>query len=274
MEYSKLNIQKQGQTIGIEGNILGQVISLVNQKGGVGKTTSSVNLAGALALKGYKCLLIDMDPQGNASRALNSQFEPPTIYKVLSEGVSIQESLQETDTDNLFLISSSGHLSAFNLEVLDKDSWEFCLKNQIKALIKDFDYIFIDCPPSLGPLTVNVLVASHRFIVPLQCEYYALEGLSQLIETIRRIRANFNPNLKFQGILLTMFDVRNKLSRQIETEVRTHFEDKVFQTIVPRNVRLSEAPGFGKSIFQYDPRSLGAKSYYDLSTEFEQTAHL
>ena len=253
---------------------MGQVISLVNQKGGVGKTTSSVNLAGALALKDYKCLLIDMDPQGNASRALNSQSERPTIYNVLSGDISIRESLQKTDLDNLFLISSSGHLSAFNLEALNKDSWEFCLKNHIKTLIKDFDYIFIDCPPSLGPLTVNVLAASHQFIVPLQCEYYALEGLSQLIETIRRVRANLNPGLKFQGILLTMFDVRNKLSRQIETEVRAHFEDKVFQTIVPRNVRLSEAPGFGKNIFQYDPSSLGAKSYYDLSSEFEKTAVL
>ena len=215
-----------------------------------------------------------MDPQGNASRALNSQTDYPTIYSVLSGELSIQESLQKTELDNLSLISSNGHLSAFSLEVLKKESWEFCLKRKIQPLVKDFDYIFIDCPPSLGPLTVNVLTGSHQFIVPLQCEYYALEGLSQLIETIRRVRANFNPDLKFQGILLTMFDVRNRLSRQIESEVRAHFENKVFQTIVPRNVRLSEAPGFGKSIFQYDPKSLGAKTYYELSSEFEKGASL
>ena len=250
--------------------ILGQVISLVNQKGGVGKTTSSVNLAGALALKDYKCLVIDMDPQGNASRALNSQADHPSIYQVLSGKLSVHQAIQKTDIANLSLISSNAHLAAFSLEVLNQDSWEFCLKRHIQAVIKNFDCIFIDCPPSLGPLTINVLAASHQFIVPLQCEYYALEGLSQLIETIRRIRANFNPDLKFQGILLTMFDVRNKLSHQIETEVRSHFEDKVFQTIVPRNVRLSEAPGFGKNIFQYDPGSLGARSYYNLSSEFER----
>ena len=253
---------------------MGQVISLVNQKGGVGKTTSSVNLASALALRDYKCLVIDMDPQGNASRALNSQAEFPTISLALSGAVSIQQTLQKTEMENLFLISSNGYLAGFSLELLQKESWEFCLKNQIQTLIKDFDYIFIDCPPSLGPLTVNVLVASHQFVVPLQCEYYALEGLSQLIASIRRVRMNFNPSLKFQGILLTMFDGRNRLSRQIETEVRAYFEDKVFQTIVPRNVRLSEAPGFGKSIFQYDPSCLGAKTYYELSAEFEKVAGL
>ena len=139
---------------------------------------------------------------------------------------------------------------------------------------EDFDCIFLDCPPSLGPLTINVLVASHSFVVPLQCEYYALEGLSQLISTVRRVKESCNPDLEFQGILLTMFDSRNRLSKQIEMEVRKHFENKVFQTIVPRNIRLSEAPGFGKSIFQYDPRSQGARSYYDLSAEFVKTADL
>ena len=253
---------------------MGHIISLVNQKGGVGKTTSSVNLASALALRDYKTLVIDMDPQGNASCALNSKTDYPTIYQVLCDKVSIEKTIQNTDLDNLFLISSDSHLSGFAMEVFSESSWEFFLKNRLKGLEKDFDYIFIDCPPSLGPLTINVLVASHRFVVPIQCEYYALEGLSQLISTIRRIKENFNPNLEFQGILLTMFDGRNRLSRQVETEVRQHFEDKVFQTIVPRNVRLSEAPGFGKSIFQYDPMSQGARSYYDLSAEFEKEASL
>ena len=246
------------------------VISLVNQKGGVGKTTSSVNLASALALKNYKTLLVDMDPQGNASRALNSKSAHPGIYQALCNKVSIDKTLQKTALDNLFLIAGDIHLAGLSSEFFNESSWEFFLKDKIKNLKSEFDYIFIDCPPSLGPLTINVLVASQKFIVPLQCEYYALEGLSQLTQTIRRVKDNLNPQLEFQGILLTMFDVRNRLSRQIETEVREHFENKVFQTIVPRNVRLSEAPGFGQNIFQYDPQSSGAKSYYDLSGEFEK----
>jgi len=250
----------------------GQVISLVNQKGGVGKTTSSVNLASALALKNYKTLLIDMDPQGNASRALNGSSRYPAIDSVLLESLPIEQAVQKTDLDHLFLIAGSADLSAFTLIAPKKEGWEFELKEKITPLLKEFDFIFIDCPPSLGPLTVNVLTASQKFIVPLQCEYYALEGLSQLVETIRRIRTHFNPELEFQGILLTMFDSRNCLSHQVENEVRSHFEDKVFQTIVPRNIRLSEAPGFGQSIFQYDPKSLGAKSYFELSREFEKRA--
>ena len=250
--------------------MIGQVISLVNQKGGVGKTTSSVNLSSALALKNYKTLLIDMDPQGNASRALSSSNDYPSIYSVLLESLPIREAIQKTELDHLSLISSSADLSAFTLEAPKKENWEFELKEKIRPLLVEFDFIFIDCPPSLGPLTVNVLTASQKFIVPLQCEYYALEGLSQLVETIRRIRTHFNPELQFQGILLTMFDSRNCLSRQVEKDVRGHFEDKVFQTIVPRNIRLSEAPGFGKTIFQYDPKSMGAKSYFELSSEFEK----
>jgi len=253
---------------------LGQIISLVNQKGGVGKTTSSVNLASALALRDYKTLVIDMDPQGNASRALNSNPNSPTVYQIFCGKNSIEKAIQKTSLDNLFLISSDNHLAGLAVEIFGEDSWEFFLKKHLKNLKEDFDYIFIDCPPSLGPLTINVLVASHRFVVPLQCEYYALEGLSQLISTIRRVKEKLNPGLKFQGILLTMFDSRNRLSKQIEAEVRLHFEDKVFQTIVPRNIRLSEAPGFGKSIFQYDPMSQGARSYYDLSAEFEKVVAL
>lgn len=252
----------------------GQVISLVNQKGGVGKTTSSVNLASALALKSYKTLVIDADPQGNASRALNVCKNTDSLYSVLLESLPIQQAIQKTELQDLFLIAGNNDLSAFNLEAPKKEKWEFCLKEKIQTLLPEFDFIFIDCPPSLGPLTVNVLTASQKFIVPLQCEYYALEGLSQLVETIRRIRVHFNPQLHFQGILLTMFDSRNRLSHQIKNEVRNYFEDKVFETIVPRNIRLSEAPGFGQTIFQYDPKSVGAKSYFDLSSEFEKSASL
>ena len=248
---------------------MGQVISLVNQKGGVGKTTTSVNLSSALALKGKKILLLDMDPQANASSALNSQANHPTIYQVLSSQASMSEAIQKTEVDNLYLVSSENSLAASDVELPKKASWEFILKNHLEPLVSQFEYIFIDCPPSLGPLTINVLVASTKFIVPLQCEYYALEGLSQLIGTIRRVRQNFNPKLELEGILLTLFDSRNKLSHEVAQEVRKHFEDKVFQTVVPRNVRLSEAPGFRKSIFQYDPTSLGAKRYFDLSSEFD-----
>lgn len=246
---------------------MADIISLVNQKGGVGKTTTSVNLSNALSLRDYKVLLIDMDPQGNASTAVGNQSKDSSIYHALTGQIPIQETIQKGSLENFFFISSHPDLSALSSDV-DSEK-PFLLKNKLQSIEEDFDYIFIDCPPSLSFLTVNVLVASHRFIVPLQCEYYALEGLSDLIETVRRIKNNFNPDLHLEGILLTMFDKRNRLSHQVELEVRKHFENKVFQTIVPRNVRLSEAPGFQQSIFQYDPYSLGAKSYFALSQEFD-----
>ena len=247
---------------------MSQIVSMLNQKGGVGKTTTSVNLATALALRGYKVLVLDMDPQGNASSALGSDSKKPTIYQCLCGQSSLSEAIQQGELENLFFVSSNAHLSALEVEIIGKTSWEYRLKTILQPYVKDYRYIFIDCPPSLGPLTVNVLVASKSFIIPLQCEYYALEGLSQLRETVRRIRKNFNPHLELKGILLTMFDQRNSLSHQIAAEVRKHFNKKVFQTVIPRNIRLSEAPGFGKSIFQYDPRSSGARQYFNLSEEF------
>lgn len=245
-------------------------ISVVNQKGGVGKTTTSVNLSTALALRGHKVLMVDMDPQGNGSSALNADPNKPTIYQALCSGTPLSKAIQQGELENLFFIASDTHLSAFEIEAISEPSWEYQLKTILNPIANNYEYIFIDCPPSLGPLTVNVLVASESFIVPLQCEYYALEGLSRLKDTIKRVRENFNPQLELKGILLTMFDQRNSLSHQIEAEVRKHFNEKVFHTIIPRNIRLSEAPGFGKSIFQYDPGSTGARKYFELSEEFSK----
>ena len=249
---------------------MGSVISLVNQKGGVGKTTTSVNLAFALALKGFKILLVDMDPQGSSSSALSADPDRPSVYEALSDQAPLAAAIQKTALESLFLIPGSPHLAGWEREAPGGESWPFFLRDRLRPAQDSFDYLFIDSPPSLGSLTVNVLAASDFFIVPLQCEYYALEGLSRLIETVRRVRENFNPRLQLQGILLTMFDSRNRLSHQIEAEARKHFGDKVFQSIIPRNIRLSEAPGFGKSIFQYDPRSLGARGYLELSSEFSK----
>lgn len=247
---------------------MNQIISLVNQKGGVGKTTTAVNLATALALRGKKVLVVDMDPQANASTALGGDLNQLGIYQALCGNVNLSEAIQTSEMENVSLIPSNAHLSAVEVEIPSQESWQYCLKNLLSDLVEEYNYIFIDGPPSLGPLTVNVLTASESFIIPLQCEYYALEGLSRLQETIRRVRDNFNPELSLKGILLTMFDSRNSLSHQIESEVRKHFANKVFQTLIPRNIRLSEAPGFQKSIFQYDPHSTGARKYFELSGEF------
>jgi chromosome partitioning protein len=251
---------------------MGKIICIANQKGGVGKTTTSVNLASALATIGRKVLLIDLDPQGNASSGLGlKRFESQdaNIYHVLIGEKNINETFLNTRLENLKVVSANPDLVGAEIELVDLPHRESRLKTAIQSIVHRFDYILIDCPPSLGLLTLNALTAADSFLVPLQCEYYALEGLSQLLNTAGIIKKNFNPSLHIEGIVLTMFDTRNNLSHQVVQEIRNHFEEKVFSAIIPRNVRLSEAPSHGLSIFEYDPKSIGATKYVELAQELD-----
>ena len=246
-------------------------ICIVNQKGGVGKTTSSVNIAAGLGLLGKKVLLIDMDPQSNASSGLGLKkynYRETNIYQLLIEKKSLEEVIYPTDYKNLFLIPSNSDLVGAEIELVNEPMREYRLDGALKKISPSFfDFIFVDCPPSLNLLTLNALIASQSFLVPLQCEYYALEGLSQLLYTAGLIRKNFNPNLKMEGILLTMFDKRNNLSHQVVNDIKSHFKSKVFETIIPRSVRLSESPSHGQPIFEYEPKSIGAIKYMELCRE-------
>jgi ATPases involved in chromosome partitioning len=249
---------------------MARTICIANQKGGVGKTTTSVNLSSALATLGKKVLLIDMDPQGNASSGLGIKrydSQDNNSYHVLIGEKTLTEAIQNTYNPNLKISTANPDLVGAEIELVDMPQREYRLKQAIATVADQFDYVFIDCPPSLGLLTLNALNAADSFLVPLQCEYYALEGLSQLLNTAGLIKKNLNPQLHIEGIVLTMFDIRNNLSHQVVTEIKTHFGDKVFNAVIPRNVRLSEAPSHGQSIFEYDAKSIGATRYLELAKE-------
>jgi len=246
-----------------------RIICIANQKGGVGKTTTAVNLSASIAVAEKKVLLIDIDPQGNSTSGTGVQKESgeETIYQALLRGSGLKQMVQKTAIPYLDVIPSNTDLIGAEVELIDEKDREKKLARLVKEVEADYDYIFIDCPPSLGLLTINSLTAAHSVIIPLQCEYYAMEGLTQLLKTIHLIKQALNPKLKIEGILLTMFDGRNNLGHQVAQEVRSHFKDKVFETVIPRNIRLSEAPSHGKPVLLYDIHSKGAESYLNLARE-------
>jgi len=246
---------------------MGKIIVFANQKGGVGKTTTAVNLGAYLAEAGKRVLLVDFDPQSNTTSSVGAKRELPGIYEVIMGKVAPAEAVQPCSVANLFIIPSTIDLTGATVELVDQKDREYFLKRSLAPLCPDYDYIFIDCPPSLGLLTLNGLVAADDVIIPLQCEYFALEGLSLLLKTVNRVQKALNPELKIGGILFTMYDTRTRLAHDIVQEVTDYFKEKVFRTIIPRNVRLSEAPSFAKPISQYDPECLGARSYQKLAEE-------
>jgi chromosome partitioning protein len=248
---------------------MAKIVAVANQKGGVGKTTTAINLAACIALKGYKTLLIDSDPQGNASSGLgiNRQRLKYCIYDLLINQVGVSEVIRRSRIENLDIIPATIQLAGAEVELAGREQREYYLKEALRPIYNEYDWILIDCPPSLGILTLNALNASQSVIIPLQCEYYALEGLSQLMNTISVVKKRMNRSLGIEGIVFTMFDARTNLSIQVVDQVKKHFKNQVYRTIVPRNVRLSEAPSHGQPIVIYDPRCKGAEVYQDLALE-------
>lgn len=246
----------------------GKIISVANQKGGVGKTTTAINLSASLAVAEKKILVIDIDPQGNSSSGLSFQNTQPSIYDLLISQVKFADTIVKDVIPYLDLIPATIDLVGAEVELLEMERREFVLKERLKEARSKYDYVFIDCPPTLGILTLNALTASDSVLIPVQCEYFALEGLGQLLNTIKLVKDRFNKHLTIEGVLLTMYDSRLKLSELVAEEVRKYFEDKVYKTKIHRNVRVSESPSFGKPVLMYDALSSGAKNYIELAQEF------
>ena len=253
---------------------LPRILAIANQKGGVGKTTTSVNLSASLAELGYRVLVVDLDPQGNATTGLgiNARNLVSSIYDVMMNDTAVEDCIEPTSLKNLFLAPATIDLAGAEIELVPAFSRELKLKVALEQVRDDYDFVVIDCPPSLGLLTINGLAAADDVIVPIQCEYYALEGLSQLVRNVELVQKNLNRSLKVRGIVLTMYDARTKLADQVEREVRTHFGRRVYQTVIPRTVRLSEAPSFGQPIILFDPTSRGAVAYRELAKEVSSGA--